>query len=194
MSDYQNFTCNVSYSAPANSDNTPSAQRLTVAELWQGIKRGARNPNDFGDFVRHVKILEEHGSCLTREMSIGDGAVHLKDGDSIVQEVTVVPPLYVQSITRGTGAKTIMMAGHSADEGDVGDGSHNPYLTLIYELKMGEHGPAPDSVEALTIEKHYKELAVNMVRGSIAKIRAWKMDGKLEQWRRQDLELEASRL
>lgn len=62
----------------------------------------------------------------------------------------------------------------------------DPYLTLFYELKMGNKSPAPGSKEAEAIVTNYRSLAKNMCSDSVSKARAWKLEGKLTQWEEDD--------
>lgn len=72
------FQLNVAFTLEVNTvEATPT---LSASELWQGIKRGGRNPNDFADYVAACEVLsggcEEFRRCLT----IDDGAVHMAKG------------------------------------------------------------------------------------------------------------------
>lgn len=62
----------------------------------------------------------------------------------------------------------------------------SPYLTLFYELKMGDKAPAPDSQEAEDIRTNYRALARTMVNDCVSRIRVWKQEGKLAQWAEDD--------
>lgn len=90
----QEFTYNIAYTVRANEGAKPE-EFLTHAELWQGIKRGARHPGDFGSFINSCKVVSGGRYEFVREMVIGDGAVHTKDGTTILQDVLVQEGLYV---------------------------------------------------------------------------------------------------
>lgn len=90
----QELSYNIAYTVAANKDATPE-ERLTLSELWQGIKRGGRYPGDFGSFVLNCDVVSGDRSQFVREILIGDGAVHTKHGTKIVQDVTVQEGLLV---------------------------------------------------------------------------------------------------
>jgi hypothetical protein len=89
----QEFCCNISYTAAANEGAKPE-ERLTHAELWQGVKRGGRHPDEFATFVRSCEVLSGGRTEFVRELVIGDGAVHTGDGEKIVQDVFIQDDLY----------------------------------------------------------------------------------------------------
>jgi hypothetical protein len=89
------FCYNVAYTVKANEGATPE-NRLSRQELWQGIKRGGRYPGDFADFVRSCEVLSGKRNQFVREIVIGDGAVHTKDGTKIVQDVFIQDDLFVR--------------------------------------------------------------------------------------------------
>lgn len=83
----------MAYTVAANEGAT-SENRLSRAELWQGIKRGGRYPGDFANFVRSCKVVSGDRHQFVREIVIGDGAVHTADGTKIVQDVFIQEDLY----------------------------------------------------------------------------------------------------
>ncbi|KAK0617471.1 hypothetical protein B0T14DRAFT_568962 [Immersiella caudata] len=176
----QEFSYNIAYTAAANKGAAPE-ERLSRSELWQGIKRGGRHPGDFGTFVLSCKVVSGDKNRFVREMMIGEGAVHTKDGTKMLQDVVIQEPIYVAATTQDTGAvSTLVVAGDA--QAEPGQEDDNPVLTLFYELKMGDHAPAPDSPEAEAIRTNYSALARNMVTDCITHIRKWKLEGKLAQW------------
>lgn len=90
----QEFCCNISYTVAANEGAKPE-ERLTHAELWQGVKRGGRHPDEFATFLRGCKVLSGGRTQFVRELFIGDGAVHTDDGTKIIQDVFIQDDLYV---------------------------------------------------------------------------------------------------
>lgn len=58
----------------------------------------------------------------------------------------------------------------------------DPFLTVFYELKMGDKSPAPGSEEAKAIVTNYRNLAKTVCNDAIDHIRQWKVEGKLAQW------------
>jgi hypothetical protein len=91
------FRYNIAYTVAANDGAKPE-ERLTRAELWQGIKRGGRFPGDFADFVRSCEVVSGGRTQFVREIVIGDGAVHTADGTKIVQDVFVQDDLFAGSL------------------------------------------------------------------------------------------------
>ena len=88
------FCYNVAYTVAAN-ESAKLQERLSHAELFQGIKRGGRYPGDFGDFVKSCEVTSGHRHQFVREIVIGDGAVHTADGTKIIQDVFIQDGLYV---------------------------------------------------------------------------------------------------
>ena len=86
-----------------------------------------------------------------------------------------------------TGANSDWILSYGAADGE--DDS-SLYLTAMYELKLTniEKG----SLQAKEIETNYTALARGACRDSVEKIRKWKEDGKLEQWKEEDLRLESA--
>ncbi|KAH8172392.1 hypothetical protein LIA77_06647 [Sarocladium implicatum] len=180
MSAPKEFTYNVAYTINVN-DGAKEEEKINLSELWQGVRRGARYPGDFGSFVRSCEITSGDRKNFVREIDIGDGAVHIQDGTKIVQDVVVQPNLLVCATTRGTNAKTTMLCSYGIGGNDDED-DQQPHLTLFYELSMGDNAPEPGSQEAQDIVKNYRALAKNMIVDSIKTIRTWKADKKLAQW------------
>ncbi|KAK2054709.1 DUF1857-domain-containing protein [Colletotrichum caudatum] len=181
MSDAKkSFSYNVFYTIAANQ-GADEAEKLTLSELWQGVRRGARYPGDFGPFVRSCEVTSGNSAKFVRVIDIGDGAVHINDGTKIVQDVVVQKNLLVSATTRDTGARTTMVCSYGIGASDEDD-DMRPHLTLYYELLMGDKAPEPGSVEARDIMTNYRGLAKNMVAESIKTIRGWKLEGKLARW------------
>lgn len=89
------FFYNVSYTIDANA-GAEDEEKLTLGELWQGVRRGARYPGGFGPFVRSCEVTSGTYGKFVREIDIGDGAVHINDGTKIVQDVVVQKNLLVR--------------------------------------------------------------------------------------------------
>ena len=60
----------------------------------------------------------------------------------------------------------------------------------MHELKLADIEPG--SPQAKEIETNYIALARGACRDSVEKIRRWKEDGKLEQWKEEDLRLDSA--
>ena len=87
--------------------------------------------------------------------------------------------------TRGTGARSTLIVSFGATT-ESSQEEAEPFLTVFYELKMGDHSPASDSGEAEAIVTNYRALAKNMCNDSITRTRRWKTEGKLAQWEEDD--------
>jgi hypothetical protein len=94
------FTYNVSYTVAANRGVTDPKELLSRAELWQGVKRGARHPGDFAEHVQSCTVISGNDSEFVREIVIGDGGVHAKKGKAMTQDVVLQKDLYVSSARR----------------------------------------------------------------------------------------------
>jgi len=90
------FSYNVSYTIAANRGITAPEERLSRAELWQGVKHGARHPGDFAEHVQSCTVLSGSGNKFVREIVIGDGGVHAKKGKEMVQDVFLQDDLFVR--------------------------------------------------------------------------------------------------
>lgn len=90
------FNFNVAFTQPVNGPGeTP---RLTAAELWQGIKRGGRNPNDFAAYVASCEVLSGGKNKFRRRLTLAEGAVHTPAGQTLDQDVLIAPMLHVRKI------------------------------------------------------------------------------------------------
>ena len=91
----------------------------------------------------------------------------------------------VEAKTRETGAKSTLIVSYGARSA-TSEEEADPYLTVFYELKMGEDSPKPGSQEARDIITNYRALAKGVCNDSITRIRRWKTSGKLVQWADED--------
>ncbi|MCJ1247521.1 hypothetical protein MMC30_004735 [Trapelia coarctata] len=80
------FKYNVSYTVAANK-GVALEERLTRAELWQGVKRGARFPGEFAEHGQRCAVLSGSGNEFLREIVIGSDGVHASEGQSMIQDV-----------------------------------------------------------------------------------------------------------
>ena len=88
-----NFNFNIAFTLPVNSKTDPLV--LTASELWQGIKRGGRNPNDFADYVASCEVLSGGRKKFQRRLTLADGAVHTAAGATLDQDVVIADNLHV---------------------------------------------------------------------------------------------------
>lgn len=91
----------------------------------------------------------------------------------------------VEAMTRDTGAKSTLIVSYGGSSA-TSEEEANPYLTVFYELKMGENSPKPGSQEAQDIITNYRALAKGVCNDSVARTRKWKTSGKLVQWANED--------
>ena len=87
------FEFNIAYTLPVNPPSTE--MMLSAAELWQGIKRGGRNPNDFADYVASCEVLSKGRTEFRRRLTLADGAVHTARGAHLEQDVLIADNLHV---------------------------------------------------------------------------------------------------
>jgi hypothetical protein len=66
------------------------------------------------------------------------------------------------AITRESGAKTTMMVGYECESTTQEEEELDPYVTLWYELVMGDDSPEPGSQAEREIVAGYRTLAKNM--------------------------------
>lgn len=87
------FEFNVAFTLPVN--NKPDSLVLTLSELWQGIKRGGRNPHDFADYVASCEVISGNRRTFRRRLTLADGAVHTAKGVNLDQDVIIADGLHV---------------------------------------------------------------------------------------------------
>jgi hypothetical protein len=75
-----------------------------------------------------------------------------------------------------------LIVAYSAASKDHEEEEAEPYLTVFYELNMGDHSPAAGTEEAEGIVTNYRALAKIVCNDAIDHIRTWKVEGKLAQW------------
>ncbi|KAK4184505.1 hypothetical protein QBC35DRAFT_455182 [Podospora australis] len=184
------FTYNVSYTIAANTHGIAPSERLSRAELWQGVKRGARFPGEFASHVQSCTVLPGGtANCFAREIVIGDGGVHAKQGKKMVQDVFLQDNLYLLATTRESGAKTTMMVGYGCNSSSQEEEELDPYLTLYYELVMSQdESPKPGSEEEHKIISGYRALAKHLCEDTVRLVRKWKVEGRLEELARYEKE------
>jgi Domain of unknown function (DUF1857) len=89
-----NFNIAFTIAVNANADEVI----LTAPELWQGIKRGGRNPNDFADYVAACEVLSGGRKEFRRRLTLADGAVHTPAGAKLDQDVWISDNLSVREM------------------------------------------------------------------------------------------------
>ncbi|OBT39504.1 hypothetical protein VE00_10398 [Pseudogymnoascus sp. WSF 3629] len=180
------FAFNIAFTLEVNNNNNDTTINaggvtLTAAELWQGIKRGGRNPNDFADYVSACDVLSGGRKEFRRRLTLADGAVHTPAGATLDQDVWISDYLSVLSQTVDTGAKSTFHLSYGAAEGNT---ETHLFLTAMYELKLAH--VQPETEEAKDIETNYTALARGACRSAVEKIRLWKVQGKLAAWAEED--------
>lgn len=91
------FEFNIAFTLEVNKDDPPT--NLSAWELWQGIKRGGRNPNDFADYVASCEIVSGGRKEFRRRLTLADGAVHTAKGAHLNQDVLIADNLHVSGIS-----------------------------------------------------------------------------------------------
>ena len=92
------FGFNVAFTLPVNTEG--AKPKLAPWELWQGIKCGGRNPNDFADYVASCEVLSGGRKRFRRRLTLADGAVHTAKGAHLDQDVLISNDLHVSEILR----------------------------------------------------------------------------------------------
>ncbi|CAD6564775.1 MAG: hypothetical protein ASARMPREDX12_004429 [Alectoria sarmentosa] len=179
------FQLNIAFTLPVNQGDNKVP--ISAQELWQGIKRGGRNPNDFADYVAACEVLSGGRKDFRRRLTLADGAVHTAKGAHLDQDVLIVDKLHVMSMTVDTGAKSTFLLSYGAGDGED---ESNLYLTAMYELKLADI--EPESPRAKEIEANYTALARGACRDAVEKIRSWKVATKLQKWKEEDEMLDAA--
>ena len=88
------FQLNIAFTLPVNQGDNKVP--ISAQELWQGIKRGGRNPNDFADYVAACEVLSGGRKDFRRRLTLADGAVHTAKGAHLDQDVLIVDKLHVR--------------------------------------------------------------------------------------------------
>ena len=101
------FEYNVAFTLPVNPSGS-TRPALTQQELWQGIKRGGRNPNDFADYVARCDVLEGGRRKFVRRLTLADGAVHTAKGEHLDQDVWIAEGLHVSCFSLVESSSTFM--------------------------------------------------------------------------------------
>lgn len=91
------FQFNVAFTLPVNNKTDPCV--LTLSEVWQGIKRGGRNPHDFAEYVASCDVLSGSRKAFRRRLTLAEGAVHTAAGATLDQDVIIADGLHV-SVSR----------------------------------------------------------------------------------------------
>jgi hypothetical protein len=85
------------------------------------------------------------------------------------------------AITRESGAKTTMMVGYGCESTTQEEEELDPYVTLWYELVMGDDAPEPGSQAEHEIVAGYRTLAKNICQDTVRLVRKWKLSGRLQE-------------
>jgi len=98
------FNFNVSYSEPVNRPGDEPV--LSMDDVWRGIVRGARRPQDMAEYVANCEILSGDELKFRRRLTIGGGgAVHTGAGEAIDQDVILRPMLNVSTRHPGSSKR-----------------------------------------------------------------------------------------
>ena len=88
------FEFNIAFTLAVNTRKEGEIA-LTPAELWQGIKRGGRHPNDFAEYVSACEVLSGGRKEFRRRLTLAEGAVHTAAGEKLDQDVWISDGLSV---------------------------------------------------------------------------------------------------
>lgn len=103
------FQFNVAFTLPVNNKIDPCV--LTLSEVWQGIKRGGRNPNDFADYVASCDVIFGSRRAFRRRLTLAEGAVHTAAGATLDQDVIIADGLHVSAGRRQIMSRQISLPG-----------------------------------------------------------------------------------
>ena len=87
------FQYNVAFTLEVNPTGVTPV--LSSEELWQGVKRGGRNPHDFADYVAACEVLSGGRKMFRRRLTIAEGAVHTAKDAYLDQDVVIADGLHV---------------------------------------------------------------------------------------------------
>ncbi|CVK98969.1 uncharacterized protein FMAN_08340 [Fusarium mangiferae] len=177
------FSFNIAFTQSVNPPDQTVV--LNETELWYGIRRGGRNPNDFAPYVASCEVLAGTKNEFRRKLTLADGAVHTAAGEDLIQDVIIAPPLHVQAKTVTTGATSTFLLSHGTT-GQQDNERPVLFLTAMYELKLDNVEPGTQA--ARDIEVNYTALARGACENAVKDIRKWKTEGKLATWQEEDEE------
>lgn len=73
-----------------------------------------------------------------------------------------------------------MMVGYGCESLSQEEEELDPYVTLWYELVMGDDAPEAGSLAEREIVKGYRTLAKNICQDTVRLVREWKLSGRLQ--------------
>ena len=79
-----------------------------------------------------------------------------------------------------------MMVGYGCDAASQEAEEFDPYVTLWYELVIGDDAPEPGSKAEREIITGYRTLAKHICEDTVRLVRQWKMSGRLQQLGKED--------
>ncbi|KAH0566053.1 hypothetical protein GP486_000546 [Trichoglossum hirsutum] len=151
------------------SINSPSANpTLTKDEVWSGLMKKARRPQDYVPVINHCELLSEDENGLLRDVDIQPGK--FMPGGLTREKVTWVKKIRVDYVMQGDKPQTITnILSEGPAPGEL-------YLTFSYEL---ERDVEPGSAEEAAVWENIRAGAQKSVEGALKAIRQKKVDGLL---------------
>ena len=142
------FEFNIAFTLAVNTGKEGEVA-LTSAELWQGIKRGGRHPDDFAEYVTACEVLSGGKREFRRRLTLGQGAVHTAAGETLEQDVWILDGLSVSRFPRFQAAAAYSVCwrlgenynhifyteAETFDEGSLPNGGHrseNLFSSLVW--------------------------------------------------------------
>ncbi|OTB04389.1 hypothetical protein M426DRAFT_320760 [Hypoxylon sp. CI-4A] len=167
-------TFNLSYTAPINPAG--SSPTLTQAQIWTGLQRKVRLPQEFVPIIKACTILSEETLPETGNLRVVREAQFLPgsqpacaDGENRVREVcTYLPPCKIEfAQPDGSSVENVVSTG---PDGEL-------LMTYVFEWRFP--GVDEGSAEAKRLEERSWKTAKIAVHGSIDTIRRLVKEGEI---------------
>lgn len=126
------FNFNIAFTQAVNTPDQDII--LTPTELWYGIRRGGRHPDDFAEYVASCEVVSGGETEFQRKLTLANGAVHTAAGEHLIQDVLIAENLHVSHsspffnceegfhsipVCNGVSALTVSVCGSRAKPGQV---------------------------------------------------------------------------
>lgn len=127
------FNFNIAFTQAVNTPDQDVI--LTPTELWYGIRRGGRHPDDFAEYVASCEVVSGGKTEFQRKLTLANGAVHTAAGEHLIQDVLIAENLHVSHtvhslvvkrvgvhsipVCNGVSALTVPVCGSRAKSGQV---------------------------------------------------------------------------
>ncbi|OIW22744.1 DUF1857-domain-containing protein [Coniochaeta ligniaria NRRL 30616] len=157
---------NVGYTAPINRPGEPPT--LSVAQVWQGLKRKVRHAEEFVPIIVHCEVLDEKttetgGEVVTRTVKFAAGSGPKGDGVPVKEVCYHYAPCRVDFQQEdGSRISNFVSSGPSGEAEDL-------FMTYVFEWRHPE--VEEGSAKARELEEGHKKTAKLAVESSIKTIR-----------------------